>query len=139
MDLSKRWSQYADMKETESLLARFFGRLPPWFSHGCPDNTNTIEWANSVKVTEDDKMWSLKAGLPDDSEDSVKIKIQNGVLTIRREGKARSEQQDPEGDGREWCYGSFFRSFALPKEADGPKAVVEFQNGVLQVHVPKHD
>jgi HSP20 family protein len=37
----------------------------------------------------------------------------------------------------ERSYGSFSRSFTLPKDADGDRVSAQFANGVLNVTVPK--
>ena len=39
----------------------------------------------------------------------------------------------------ERTYGSFQRSFNLPKEANGEKVSAEFKSGVLLVTVPKRE
>jgi HSP20 family protein len=59
-------------------------------------------------------------------------------VTIRAEVKRESEQKDGERVLRsERYYGQFARSFALTDEIDEDKAQAKFENGVLELSLPK--
>ncbi len=95
-------------------------------------------WAPPVDVREDDSEILLLVELPGVSPEHVEVTTDNGVLMIR--GEKRGERK--EGDeGRyqlvERSYGSFARSFRLPKGVDEGKITADFEHGVLRVRVPK--
>jgi HSP20 family protein len=71
------------------------------------------------------------------SEDDVDIEIKDNVLTISGERKAESEQKGEGYHRVERAFGSFSRSLTLPQGVDAEKVDAKFDNGVLEVRVPK--
>eukprot|EP01106_Pelomyxa_sp_JSP_P006956 TRINITY_DN2134_c0_g1_i1.p2 TRINITY_DN2134_c0_g1~~TRINITY_DN2134_c0_g1_i1.p2 ORF type:complete len:125 (-),score=42.08 TRINITY_DN2134_c0_g1_i1:91-465(-) len=79
--------------------------------------------------------------LPGVRKEDVVIDLQpEGVLSI----KGKKEQEKPEeGKGKEkWHrverhFGTFERSFTVPKGVDGSKITAAFESGVLRVTIPK--
>ncbi len=60
----------------------------------------------------------------------------DGTLTVR--ARQHGEGQDRvEHLVREWSYGPYERSVALPRRVDGARANLAFGNGVLAVTLPK--
>jgi HSP20 family protein len=96
-------------------------------------------WAPAVDVREDDDALVLELELPGVDPEQVEVTSENGILTVR--GEKHSERK--EGDeGRRWhmverSYGSFRRSFQLPKGVDEGQIAAHFDQGVLTVRVPK--
>jgi HSP20 family protein len=79
----------------------------------------------------------LKADLPGLREEDVQIEMRDNVLTIS--GERRPEFEDTQnGYYRvERAFGSFSRSLTLPEGVDADKISAEFENGVLEVTIPK--
>jgi HSP20 family protein len=96
-------------------------------------------WAPAVDVREEDEALVLELELPGVSPEQVEVTAENGILTVL--GEKRSERK--EGDeARRWhllerSYGSFRRSFQLPKGVDEAQIEAHFDQGVLTVRVPK--
>lgn len=95
-------------------------------------------WTPPVEIKESDDDIRIDLELPGLKPEDVEITAENGVLTIR--GEKRGERK--EGDeGRyhvvERSYGSFMRSFTLPKGVDENQIQAEFNDGVLAVRIPK--
>ena len=99
----------------------------------------TKAWAPAVNVTEDDHAYQIAAELPDVTSADVKVVVRDGVLAIKGERKQESKTEGKKYHLVERTYGSFFRSFSLPKDANGEKVTAEFKSGVLHVTVPKHE
>ena len=78
------------------------------------------------------------AELPGLEREQVEVTVENGVLTLRGEKKQEKEEGE-EGKWHIWerSYGSFERSFGLPRGIDEAKVEAQFENGVLKVTVPK--
>lgn len=94
-------------------------------------------FAPAVDVIEQEKAYLLRAELPGVSPSEVDIQIENDVLTLR--GERKHESQD-ERDGYrrvERSYGSFSRSFVLPKGTNVDAIEARADNGVLTVTIPK--
>jgi HSP20 family protein len=78
----------------------------------------------------------LKAELPDLSREEIDITVENFVLTLKGEKKLASEVKEEQFHHIERSYGSFSRSFSLPRTVDASKVSAEYKNGVLTVRLP---
>jgi HSP20 family protein len=88
-------------------------------------------------VFEDKDAVKIVAEVPGVPPEDVKISLENNVLTIRGEKKQQAEERNERVHRYERTYGSFERSFALPRTVDPEKIQAGYQNGVLTVSVPK--
>lgn len=91
-----------------------------------------------VDVSENDNAYSVRAELPGLKKEDVKVTIEGNRVSIRAERRTESEQK--EGDTvlrRECYYGAQSRSFALANEIDEAAASASYEDGVLNLHLPK--
>lgn len=81
----------------------------------------------------------LTAELPGLREADVDIEPENSVLTIQGRKEETREEGQEEQRSHLWerSYGSFQRSFTLPRTVLADKISATFQDGVLHVRVPK--
>lgn len=94
-------------------------------------------WVPAIDLAEDAEHLVLRADLPGLTEDDVEVEVTDGVLTISGERKAE-EKKEGEGYYRvERAFGRFSRSLSLPEGIDADKVTAEFDNGVLEVRIPK--
>lgn len=119
-DMSNRLSRLFD----DSFLAQREGR-----------------WMPPVTVSETKDELLLTAEMPGLAEDDISIELENNVLTVSGEKTEVREEDEGEEDRKyhvyERSYGSFSRSFTLPRTVDGKNIVATFDNGVLTVKLPK--
>jgi HSP20 family protein len=91
-----------------------------------------------VDVSEGNDAYTVKADLPGVPKESIHVDIDGNRVTIRAEVKRESEQKEGERVLRsERYFGAFARSFALTDEIDEEKAGARFDNGVLELTLPK--
>jgi len=94
----------------------------------------------SVNVEETGDELVLTAELPGMSLDDIDLEVENNVLTLSGEKK---EEREPDENRKyhlwERTYGSFQRSFTLPRTVDPEKIDARFENGILHVHMPKQE
>jgi HSP20 family protein len=91
-----------------------------------------------VDVAEADGAYTVKADLPGVPKEAIHVDIDGNRVTIRAEVKRESEQKEGERVLRsERYYGQFARSFALADDIDDEKASAKFENGVLELTLPK--
>jgi HSP20 family protein len=94
-------------------------------------------WTPAMDLLETEDAFVLRADLPGMSEDDVSIELEDNLLTVS--GERKSEH----GEGREGFYrverafGAFSRSLTLPKGVDAEAVSAAFDNGVLEVRIPK--
>jgi len=91
-----------------------------------------------MDVKEGDKDYTVHAELPGVSKDDIHVTIEGNTVAVTAEVKKNSEQK--EGDKvlrSERYYGKVYRSFALGQEVDEATARAKFENGVLELVLPK--
>ena len=98
-------------------------------------------WAPVVDIREREDGITVSTELPGLTSDDVKVTVDNGVLSISGE-KRREFEEGKEGSNYhlvERQYGRFERSFTLPRSVDADKVTAKFENGVLNVVLPKSE
>jgi HSP20 family protein len=101
--------------------------------------TMPIGWLPAVEITELPSEMVVSAELPGIDRKDVDISVQEGMLTLSGEKTEEKAEGSDEKKYHLWerSYGSFQRSFALPRGVDASKISAEFKNGVLKIHLPK--
>jgi len=89
----------------------------------------------SVEFSETDKEIRVTAEIPGLEEKDIDVMLEDGVLTLRGEKKAETEDKDRQFSER--YYGRFERRFSLGREVEVDKVAATFKNGVLTVTLPK--
>ncbi len=84
----------------------------------------------------DDNRLHIKADLPGVEPEDVEIALDGNRLTVKGERKAGYEDKNGGYFHQECSYGSFARSFVLPKGIDAEKIEACAKNGTLEVVVP---
>jgi HSP20 family protein len=97
-------------------------------------------WMPAVNVEETRDALLLSAELPGMKQEDVEIELENNVLTLSGQ-KEESRTAGGEDDRRfhlwERRWGSFQRSFTLPRTVKADEISATYQDGVLQIHMPK--
>ena len=133
-----KWNPWRDLftleKEMSDLTSKAFGS---WFTPGARGG-NGHSWAPAVDVFSREGNLVIRAELPGiDPEKDVDITVEDGVLYLRGE---RRHEDRTEGDNYyrfESSYGSFQRAIALPQGVKEEDIQASYQNGILEVVVPK--
>lgn len=87
----------------------------------------------SVDVSENEKEITVVAELPGIEEKDVELSLQEGMLTIRGEKKAETN----DAVYKERWHGRFERSLSVGPDVDPDKVNAAFKHGVLTVTLPK--
>ncbi len=96
-------------------------------------------WLPAVDIYENDDAFVATADLPGLKKDDIDVSIEDNVLTVS--GERKFEKSDDQGIFRrvERSYGTFRRSFALPRGVDPSKVEAKFEDGVLSLTLPKSE
>ena len=81
----------------------------------------------------------IQAEMPGLNREDIDLTVENGTLTIRGEKKLEKDIKDEQFHRAERSYGSFSRTFTLPKTIDAAKVSAEYKNGVLIVRLPMRE
>jgi HSP20 family protein len=96
-------------------------------------------WAPAVDIYETDQAIVLKADLPDINAKDVDIRVEDNMLYLKGERKMEQETKEENYHRVERSYGSFSRSFVLPRTVSSEKISADYQNGVLKITMPKRE
>jgi len=106
-------------------------------SHEGERDMEETSWMPTVDIAETENGFEIRAELPGVSENDVNVSVTNNLLTIKGE-----KHQEAETDGKNYHrverrYGSFQRSFTLPRHIETDAIKAEFKDGVLTLGIPK--
>jgi len=101
---------------------------------------NEIETAPLIKIdlTESDKTYTIHAEIPGANKEDIKVQVDGNRVSISTETKKEKEEKKGERIICRECYqGSSYRSFTLDSDVDEAKAEAKYENGVLELILPK--
>ncbi|MCE2960365.1 MAG: Hsp20/alpha crystallin family protein [Akkermansiaceae bacterium] len=134
MNTLTKWNPMNEINEIQTRLSSLFGK--PLVSNG-EDRFALADWAPLVDVSEDEKEFLIKAELPEVKKEDVKVRIENGILTISGERHFEKEEKGKKFHRVERSYGSFERSFSLPDTCETGGMAAKYKDGMLTLHLPK--
>jgi HSP20 family protein len=117
--------------EMNQMLDSFFGSPAP--------GSNQLRWSPPMDVRETEAGFTLRVEVPGVARDAIQVKLENNTLVVRGEKKQVVDETKGQWHNLERTWGSFERSIALPVRVDGEKIVARYQDGVLEITVPKSD
>jgi HSP20 family protein len=92
----------------------------------------------AVEVTENDQAYTVRAEIPGAKKEDIKVDLRGNRVSISAEIKREAQQK--EGDRllrSELYYGTVQRTLVLEQEIDDTKAEAKYNDGVLELILPK--
>jgi HSP20 family protein len=91
-----------------------------------------------MDVKEDDKAFTVHAEMPGVRKEDIQVSIEGNQVSIAAEIKREKEEKQGEKVLRsERYYGRIYRAFSLGQDVDQDAARARFDNGVLELTLPK--
>jgi len=90
-----------------------------------------------VELKENEKGYLFSFDVPGMKEDDIKIEFHDSVLRIYGERKSEHKNEKDGTFHTEKYYGHFERTFRIPEAVDEANVGAHYENGVLQVFLPK--
>ena len=90
-----------------------------------------------MEVFDSDGNTVVRLELPGMAMEDIDISVSDGLLTIKGEKKEEKEIKEEDRYCSERTYGSFRRTLSVPKYLDESKIHATYDNGVLEVLLPK--
>jgi len=130
------WRPFRELEEMERRFEDAFGRpFAPAAWRRFP--MREMAWAPAVEVFEKEDKYVVRADLPGVKEEDIDVSIEGDTLTIKGKKESESEVKEESYYCCERFYGSFYRSIALPSTVDAKKIEASYEDGVLEVSLPK--
>lgn len=136
MTFLTRFDRFDPFEELGTLRDRM-DRIMSRLTGDTSEELFTAKWAPTADVVETKDAIIIKAEVPGLTEKDVAVEIENNVLTLRGERKMEKETEEKGYRRIERSYGNFSRSFTLPQNVDTTKINALFNNGLLEVSIPK--
>lgn len=134
MTVITRWDPFRELATLQDRMNRLFQETA---GAGETNLANSGAFIPPVDVYEDEQGLRLKLEVPGIDEKDLDVRIENDVLTVRGERKLEKEEKQENFHRVERSYGSFSRSFSLPKTVDAEKVTADYKNGVLTLLLAK--
>jgi len=91
-----------------------------------------------MDVKEDDKAYQVHAEIPGVKKEDIQVSIDGNQVAISAEVKRQKEEKQGEKTLRtERYYGKVYRAFSLAQDVDQEQAQARYENGVLELTLPK--
>ena len=137
-----RWEPARELHTMQSEMNRlfntFFDSPSTGAAKGTPGGRASIRrWIPAMDVVDNGEHFVIRADLPGMSEGDVNVELEDNVLTISGERKSEHEQSKGGYYRVERASGSFARSLTLPEGVNAEGIQASFENGVLEVRIPK--
>ena len=120
-----------------SFFEDFFNKpLLDLFDSGLPSRRMSVP---AVNITERKEDYLVSMAAPGLKKEDFKIDVEGNMLTISSEKEEENEEKEERYTRKEYSYSSFERSFTLPDEVNKDKIDAHYQDGVLELVLPKKE
>ena len=117
-----------------------FGLLDQVFGNTGSRTAANMMRAPETDVVETEREIRVHVEMPGLKRENIEVDVENNVLTIRGEKREeRTEGQEGRYHLAERRWGTFARSFVLPRDVDADNIHASFEDGVLTVRIPKSE
>ncbi|AXH16273.1 Hsp20/alpha crystallin family protein [Malaciobacter mytili] len=124
--LVTRFDPFKDLAEFEK---RFYNKVS--------QNEGVSGFVPSVNTREGEFAYHIDVDLPGVKKENIKVDVHKDILTISGERKIKEEIKEEDYYKVETSFGKFTRSFTLPENADIENIDANYEDGVLEVVIPK--
>jgi HSP20 family protein len=137
-----RWDPFQDLRSAQEEMAQM-GQMSPMLAHALglhtqPQGSATaMAWAPALDISERKDAYLVTVELPGVEADDLEITMEDGLLTIQGERHFAHDSSEQQFHRVERRYGAFRRSITLPAQVQAEQIEASFDNGVLQILVPK--
>ena len=94
-------------------------------------------WVPMAEMYETDDKFVVRLELPGANPDDVDISVMGEYLVVKGQRKPAEGITADQYHECERCYGQFYRRIGLPADADPGKIEATYENGMLEINIPK--
>jgi HSP20 family protein len=138
MTTMMRWDPFQDLRSAQDEMAQ----MSPMLAHALglhtqQSNERATAWAPALDISERKDAYLVTVELPGVDVDDLEITLEDGLLTIQGERHFAHDSSEQQFHRVERRYGAFRRSITLPAHVMAEGIQASFEDGVLQILVPK--
>jgi HSP20 family protein len=91
------------------------------------------------EILDQEKAFSIRMDIPGVKKEELEIEVKNNQLYVRGERKSLANSDEAQLLRAEIRYGKFQRIFSVPQNVNGDMIKARFENGVLELILPKEE
>jgi HSP20 family protein len=129
-----KWEPFRDLMVMQDRMTRLFDET---LSRILKEEVPQRVWSPPVDIYERENEVVLKVDLPEMNQSEIEIKVEEDTLIIQGERKFIKDPSSVNYLQIERPYGTFQRTFNVPRMIDRDKIKAAYKDGVLQVTLPK--
>jgi len=140
MTTMMRWDPFQDLRSAQDEMTQ----MSPMLAHALGLHTQqgntratTTAWTPALDISERKDAYLVTVELPGIKPEDLDITMEDGLLTIQGERQFTQEASEQQFHRVERRYGAFRRSITLPAHVVAEGIEASFEDGVLQILVPK--
>ncbi len=134
-----RWNPFREMEEILDRVNRNMASRPQLQPETGQETMALSDWTPALDISETNQEYRIKMEIPGVNKDAVDVSVNQGVLLIRGERKAETEEKDEKFHRVERAFGQFARSFTLPEDVDDDGISARFKDGMLFLGLKKSE
>lgn len=115
-------------------FSNFFDRF---FNDDFFSNREGSSFSPKVDIAESEKEFEIQFHIPGVKKEEINIDVNKDRLTVSGERKMKDEKKEKNFHSVESYYGTFRRSFYLPENVDADKIDAAYNDGILNIVIPK--
>lgn len=133
-----RWDPFRDLLSIQDEMNQLFRRTMGQADAGSGRESEAqVRWAPALDILERDDAFVVHVEVPGVKQDDLEITLDDGVLTVSGQRNFTQETEKEQYHRVERRYGAFRRSITLPSRTKADDIEATFEDGVLQIVVPK--
>jgi HSP20 family protein len=110
----------------------------PFFRFPYLEETMPTGWNPAVDVAEEVDKIIVRVEAPGMNEKDLRVSFEDGLLSVS--GERQFERKEERNYHRiERAYGSFTRTFSLPRSIDPSQIQASYRDGILEIEIPKKE
>lgn len=132
-----RWNPFREMSKMQRNMDRILSDVFAEPLSSDWGNEERVGFTPACDFEETDSHFLLSFDLPGISKNDVKIEVLENQVFVSGVRKEEKKEEKPTRYSSERYYGAFQRTFNLPGKINGDKVEANYQDGVLQIAIPK--
>jgi len=130
----EKWEPFRDLMAMQDRMTRLIDET---LSRVWKEQVVRGVWSPPVDIFERGNEIVLKVDLPEVSQNEVEIRVEENMLIIQGERRFIKDTPDENYIQIERPYGTFHRTFNIPRTIDQEGIKASFKDGVLRVVLPR--
>jgi HSP20 family protein len=130
----EKWEPFRDLMAMQDRMTRLIDET---LSRIGKEDVARRVWSPPVDILERENEIVLKVDLPEVTQDEIDIRVEGNTLTFQGERRFIKETSEENYIQIERPYGTFRRTFNLPRMIDQERIKASYKDGVLRIILPR--